>query len=151
MMTQSIALVTGGNKGIGMEIARQLGRQDIKIILGARDLERGQAAAKQLREEGIEVEAMELDVTLDEHIQRASRTIEEQYGRLDILVNNAGGFFDHLGRTADMMRQSFEVNCIGPFALTEALLPLLKRSPRGRIVNQSSILGSMGTILSNAM
>jgi NAD(P)-dependent dehydrogenase (short-subunit alcohol dehydrogenase family) len=150
-MTHAIGLVTGGNKGIGLEIARQLGRQGIAILLGARDLVRGEAAVQQLREEGIKAEAVELDMTQSEHIERVFRTIEEKYGRLDILVNNADAFFDHLGSSADMLRQSFEVNCIGPFALTQAVLPLLRRSPRGRIVNQSSILGSMGTILTDAM
>ncbi len=150
-MTHTIALVTGGNKGIGLEIARQLGRQGITILLGARDLDRGEAAARQLREEGIEVEAVELDITQTEHIARVARVIEEKYGRLDILVNNAGAFYDHLGSNADMLRQSLEVNCIGPFALTHAVLPLLKLSPRGRIVNQSSILGSLGTILTDEM
>ncbi len=150
-MTHAIALVTGGNKGIGLEIARQLGRQGITILLGARDPDRGETAARQLREEGIEVEALELDITQSEHMQRVFRTIEEKYGRLDILVNNAGAFFDHLGSNADMLRQSFEVNCVGPFALTQAMLPLLKQSPRGRIVNQSSILGSLGTILTDEM
>lgn len=150
-MTHANALVTGGNKGIGLEIARQLGRQGITILLGARDPDRGEAAARQLQEEGVEVEAVELDITKTEHIARVARTIEEKYGRLDILVNNAGAFFDHLGSTDDMLRQSFEVNCVGPFALTQALLQLLKQSPRGRIVNQSSILGSMGTILTDEM
>ena len=150
-MTHAIGLVTGGNKGIGLEVARQLGRQGIMILLGARDPDRGEAAARQLREEGIEVEALELDITQSEHIERVSRTIEEKYGRLDILVNNAGAFFDHLRSNADMLRQSFEVNCVGPIALTQAVLPLLKQSPRGRIVNQSSILGSLGTILTDEM
>jgi NAD(P)-dependent dehydrogenase (short-subunit alcohol dehydrogenase family) len=92
---------------------------------------------------------VELDITYSEHIAAVAQGIQERYGRLDVLVNNAGSFFDHLGNTTDMMRQSFEVNVIGAHALIEALLPLLEASPEGRIVNQSSILASIDTILTN--
>lgn len=146
---KKIALITGANRGIGFEIARQLGKQGITILLGCRDITRAETAAAILQEEHIDVQAIELDVTNHEQILAVVKKIEAEYGRLDILVNNAGTFLDHLGNDLDVMRQSFEVNVFGPYALSEALLPLLKASPEGRIVNQSSILGSLGTIKSN--
>lgn len=148
-MNKKIALITGANKGIGFEIGRQLGKQGITVLLGSRDITRAETAAATLQEENIDAQAIELDVTNHEQILAVVQKIEAEYGRLDILVNNAGTYLDHLGNDTDIMRQSFEVNVFGPHALTEALLPLLKASPEGRIVNQSSILGSVGTIMSD--
>ncbi|EFM12500.1 short-chain dehydrogenase/reductase SDR [Paenibacillus curdlanolyticus YK9] len=145
----TIALITGANKGIGLEIGRQLGRQGAIVILGARAIEKAERAAARLQEENIQAFPIELDVTSSEHIQAAAAKIEAEYGKLDILVNNAGTFLDHEGNNTDVMQRSLEVNLLGPHALTEALLPLIEASPAGRIVNQSSILGSVGTILSD--
>ncbi|WP_138755387.1 SDR family oxidoreductase [Paenibacillus sinopodophylli] len=150
-MEKKVALITGAYKGLGLEIARQLGQQGIIVLLGARSIEKAEVAAAELREEKIEARGVELDVTDSTHISSATEWIESEYGRLDILVNNAGIYLDHLGNTLDVMRSSFEVNVFGPQALSEALLPLLKASPAGRIVNQSSILGSLGTLLSDEM
>lgn len=150
-MNKKIALITGAYKGLGLEIGRQLGRQGITVLLGARTLSQSEGAAARLQEENIDAHAVELDVTDSEHIRNAAKKIEAEYGKLDILVNNAGIYLDHLGNNLDVMRNTFEVNVFGPQALTEALLPLLKASPEGRIVNQSSILGSLSTILSNEM
>lgn len=150
-MTKKIALITGANKGIGLEIGRQLGQQGIIVLLGARDMSKAENAAKQLREENIEAYPVELDVTDPAHIQQVVAKIEKEYGKLDILVNNAGIYLDHEGNNTDVMRRTFDVNIFGAHALTEALLHLLKASPEGRIVNQSSILGSISTILTNDM
>lgn len=150
-MIKKIALITGANKGIGLEIGRQLGHQGIIVLLGARDMSKAENAAKQLREENIEAYPVELDVTNPAHIQKVVAKIEKEYGKLDILVNNAGIYLDHEGNNTDVMRRTFDVNIFGAHALTEALLYLLKASPEGRIVNQSSILGSISTILTNDM
>ncbi|MFD0673528.1 SDR family oxidoreductase [Cohnella sp. GCM10027633] len=150
-MEKKIALVTGANKGIGKEIARQLGRQGMDVLVGARTLDKAEKAAAELRTEGIRAVPVELDVTDAGHIRAVADRIASAYGRLDVLVNNAGTYLDHEGRDVDVMRRAFEVNTFGPYALTVALLDLLKASPGGRIVNQSSILGSMSTILNDAM
>lgn len=148
-MNKKIALITGAYKGIGLEIGRQLGQQGVTILLSARSLDKAEKAASILKEENLDVIGIELDVTNSEHIAEVVQFIQDKYGKLDILVNNAGIYLDHLGNTTDVMRQSFETNVLGPHALTEALLPLLKSSPMGRIVNQSSILGSIHTILTD--
>lgn len=145
-MTKKIALVTGANKGIGFEISKQLGTMGMTVLVGARSLEKAKHAADALQADQIDARPVAVDVTNAEDIAAIAKYIEAEFGKLDVLVNNAGGFFDQLGRTADTMRQSFEVNAIGPFILTEALLPLLKASPAARIVNQSSILASLGTL-----
>lgn len=150
-MTKQVALITGAYKGIGLEIGRQLGRSGIIVLLGARNKAKADAAARTLQEEKIEAHGVELDVTNSGHIEAVAKRIETEFGKLDILVNNAGVYTDHLGNYMDAIRASFEVNLFGPQALTEALFPLLKASPAGRIVNQSSILGSLGTLLSNPM
>lgn len=151
MNTQKVALVTGANKGIGLEIARQLGQQGITVLIGSRDATRGEAAASQLRSEGLDAHAIKLDVESQEDIAALAGTIESQFGRLDILVNNAGTLLDRDGLTPENFRRTYEINVIAPFFITQALLPLLKAAPEGRIVNQSSILGSIATNASNAI
>ncbi|CAH1200735.1 Oxidoreductase UcpA [Paenibacillus plantiphilus] len=150
-MEKTIALITGANKGIGLEIGRQLGRQGITVLLGARSLAKAEAAASQLQAEHIQAYPIELDVTDSGHIRSAAAKIEADYGKLDILVNNAGTYLDHEGNNTDVMRRTFEVNLFGAHALTAAVLHLLSASPAGRIVNQSSILGSVATILEDEM
>ncbi|MFC4099754.1 SDR family oxidoreductase [Paenibacillus xanthanilyticus] len=150
-MNEKIALITGANKGIGLEIARQLGNKGMMVLVGARHLPKAEEAAAQLQAERIRAYPVELDVTNQEQIGYAAARIEKEYGKLDVLVNNAGIYLDHEGADVDMMRRSFETNFFGAYALTASLLPLLKASPEGRIVNQSSILGSIGTILGNDM
>lgn len=148
-----IALVTGANRGIGLEIARQLGRQGITPIIGARDAKRGEAAAARLRDEKIEARAVQLDVTDAASIRALAELLDRTFGRLDILVNNAGGALDWTPEPTqpsqvdlDLGRRTFELNVFGPLAVTQALLPLLRRSPAGRIVNVSSSLGSLAVI-----
>ncbi len=150
-MTQQgkVALITGANKGIGLETARQLGQLGITVLVGARDLAKGQKAADQLRSEGIDARSIQLDVVNQSHIAAAVTGIESDFGKLDILVNNAGvmvedgfGPNDATTVTIDQLRQTFDTNVFAVVALTQALLPLLRKSPAGRIVNVSSILGS---------
>ncbi len=149
-----VALITGGNKGLGLEIARQLGRQGIRVIVGARDLSKGEVAVAELKGEGIAARPVQLDVTKEVDVTAVPVFVEKNYGRLDILVNNAGVSLDAepggnwMASTAgsislDRLRRTFETNVFGVVALTQALLPLLKASPAARIVNQSSILGSL--------
>ena len=150
-MNEKIALITGANKGIGLEIARQLGKLGIIVLVGARSLQKAEQAAEQLQAEQIRAYPMKLDVTDHQHIRSATDRIETEYGKLDVLVNNAGIYVDHEGSDIDVMRRGFETNFFGAYALTASLLHLLKLSSAGRIVNQSSILGSVGTILANEM
>lgn len=142
-MSQQVALVTGGNKGLGLEICRQLGQLGYTVLLGSRNLERGELAAQALVKEGLDVHAIELDVLNKDHIGAAAALIETKYGRLDVLVNNAGVLLD--GSDLDVeevFRQTYAANVTAPYLLTFALLPLLKAAPAGRIVNHSSILAS---------
>ncbi len=146
MTDRKVALITGANKGIGREIARQLGQQNITVLIGARDAERGEEAARQLRDEGIEARFVRLDVTDQSTIDEAARYIEREFGRLDILVNNAAIALDNAPPSQldmEILRRTFDTNVFGVFAVTKALLPLLRRSPAGRIVNMSSGLGSL--------
>ncbi|MEE4111974.1 MAG: SDR family oxidoreductase [Desulfobacteraceae bacterium] len=151
MTEQMIALVTGANKGLGLETCRQLARRDTTVLMGARDLKRGREAADELTSEGLMAEAVQLDVTRADHIAQVVAFIETRFGRLDILVNNAGmihpeePMFANSAEQVSLqaLRETFEVNFFGQVALTQALLPLIKKSPAGRIVNVSSILGSL--------
>jgi NAD(P)-dependent dehydrogenase (short-subunit alcohol dehydrogenase family) len=142
-----IALVTGANKGIGLEVARQLGHAGFRILLGARDEGRGREAAKGLQAEGIDVRHVAVDLGDTASLAAAAADIEANEGRIDVLVNNAAIALqnDGLPGTVDLdaVRQTFETNFFGTVAVTQALLPLVKRSKAGRIVNVSSGLGSI--------
>jgi NAD(P)-dependent dehydrogenase (short-subunit alcohol dehydrogenase family) len=142
-----IALVTGANKGIGFEIARQLSQQGIAVLIGARDEARGQEAAAELTARGLRAAPLRLDVTDGASVADAARDIAGQYGRLDILVNNAGitgGFRGAPSEvTADRLREVYDTNVFGVATVTGQLLPLLRQSAAGRIVNMSSGLGSL--------
>ena len=146
---KKVALITGANKGLGLEMARQLGKAGVTVIVAARDPKKGEAAAEALRKEGIDAQALKLDVTNRKDHEAAAKFLEEKFGRLDILMNNAGISLDELGAgkastTSDeVLRETFDTNFFAPVALTRALLPLLKKSEAGRIVNMSSILGSL--------
>ncbi len=145
-LAKSVALVTGANKGLGLEIARQLGQQGIAVVLGARQ-GKAEAPAAALRAEGLDARAVELDVTSAADIAALPAFLASHFGRLDILVNNAGVQLDTgFDTSPDSLRQTYESNVIGPYAITQALLPLLRQAPAGRIVNQSSVLGSLATI-----
>ena len=147
-VTKKIALITGANKGIGKEVAAQLGAMGITVLIGARDRERGAQAAAELTAAGVDAHPIVLDVTDDPSIDAAATQIEREYGRLDILVNNAGISLDHTTpnpsqTTLDTLRQTYETNVFGVFGITRALLPLLREANGGRIVNVSSGLGSL--------
>lgn len=147
MTTGRIALVTGANKGIGFEIARQLAHAGVRVILGARDASRGQAAAESLETQGLPVSAITLDVTDPSSIAASAAAIHAEYGRLDILVNNAG-VFEFVdgppGRASlESVRRVMETNFIGALAVTQAMLPLLLAATAARIINISSSLGSL--------
>jgi len=154
MSTNKVALITGANKGIGYEIARQLGQQSITVIVGARDEAKGAEAAERLRAEGADAHAVTLDVTDAATITAAKEFVEGKFGKLDILVNNAGivGGADWGTLPSEMpldtVRKVYETNVFGVIAVTQAFVPLLKQSDAGRIVNVSSGLGSL-TLLSN--
>ena len=151
MNERKVALITGANKGLGLEIARQLGNLDHTVVLGARDLAKGEAAAEGLRIQGIDAHAVQLEVTNADDVAALLAYLNEKFGRLDVLVNNAGVQFDFEGEvTIDTLRRTFEANTFAPFAITQAVLPLLKASPAGRIVNHSSILGSITSIANGA-
>ncbi len=146
MANEKVALITGANKGIGKEIARQLGAQGLTVLIGARDEGRGAETATELQKEGINAHAIQLDVTEQASIEAVARRIESDYGRLDVLVNNAGIALDGGPANAldvEDLRRTYETNVFGVFAVTKALLPLLKKSEAGRIVNMSSGLGSL--------
>lgn len=141
-----IALITGANKGIGLEIARQLGEQGITVLLGVRDENRGREAAEKLQAENINAHVVQLDVTNQDTIDAAVNHIESEFGRLDILVNNAGIAIDSVPPSQldiEVLRRTYDTNFFGVFAVTKAMLPLLRKSEAGRIVNLSSGLGSL--------
>jgi len=150
MSNNRIALVTGANKGLGIETSRQLAQQGILVLMGCRSVAKGRKAAKELQKEGLPVEFIQLDVTKPEQIREASAEIKKRFGKLDILVNNAGtsaGEGRSLNSTAtvspEALRQTFDVNFFGLVELTQKLLVLIKKSDSGRIVNVSSILASL--------
>jgi len=144
-----IALITGANKGIGFETARQLARAGgIHVLLASRDLSKGTAAALQLQGEGLDVTAVGLDVTDPASIAAAVKAIDAKYGRVDILINNAGiNPQDGTRKVSEQhlatWREVFETNLFALIAVTQAFLPMLKKSDAGRIVNLSSVLASM--------
>ncbi|MBO9662095.1 SDR family oxidoreductase [Dokdonella sp.] len=147
-MTRKIALVTGATRGIGLETARQLARNDVHVLLAGRDRAAANDAAAKLRQEGLTVDAIALDVNDANGIAAAAKEVEAAHGRLDILVNNAGILAEDPTKKPsqqplDAWRKTFDTNLFGVVAVTQAFLPLLKKSPAARIVNVSSILGSL--------
>jgi NAD(P)-dependent dehydrogenase (short-subunit alcohol dehydrogenase family) len=145
-----VALISGANKGIGLETARQLGKLGYTVLLGSRDALKGEVAARQLRHEGIDARVVKLDVGKQSDIDAAASMIAGEFGKLDALLNNAGVMIEKgwtknttSETTLENLRATFETNLFAVFALTKAMLPLLQKSPAGRIVNVSSILGSV--------
>src|SRR5262245_55874910 len=155
MHDKPVALITGANKGIGLQIAKDLAAHGLTVLVGARDLDRGEAAARTILGDA---RALALDVTDPTSIAAAAERIRNQLGRLDVLVNNAG--IAHAGKpgrsleeivkagrasVASMsdVREVFETNVFGVIAVTQAMLPLLRQAPAGRIVNVSSSVGSL--------
>lgn len=147
-MSQKIALVTGATRGIGFETVRQLASHGVHVLLAGRDSSRAVAAALRLQGEGLNVEAIELDVVDAASIAAAAKLVEAKHGHLDILVNNAGVLADDAQKKPSEQslatwRKTFDTNVFGLVAVTQAFLPLLRKSDAGRIVNVSSILGSI--------
>jgi len=155
MPEKPIALVTGANKGIGLQIAKDLAAHGFTVLLGSRSLEHGESAAKSI---GVNAYAIQLDVTNQASIAAAAERIRNEFGRLDVLVNNAGishaegpgqGLEQMMnsGRMTiadlDEVRAVFETNVFGLIAVTQAMLPMLREAPAGRIVNVSSSMGSL--------
>lgn len=142
-----VALVTGANRGIGLEVVRQLADRGMTVILGSRDLSKGEAAAKGLSGEGLSVSSRLLDVSEDASVGEIAARVEEEQGRLDVLVNNAGILYDTWQRTLeadlDVVREALETNLFGAWRTCEAFVPLMCRGGYGRIVNVSSGAGSI--------
>jgi NAD(P)-dependent dehydrogenase (short-subunit alcohol dehydrogenase family) len=146
-----VVFITGGNRGIGFETARELGERGMVVVLGSRELEKGKAAAAKLVEKGIAAAALKCDVTDPADYQGIYDYFEKEYGKLDILVNNAGITIRNPSAAEIPMndlRKMFETNFFGLVGLTQKLLPLIKKSSAGRIVNVSSVMGSL-TLLSD--
>jgi NAD(P)-dependent dehydrogenase (short-subunit alcohol dehydrogenase family) len=147
-MADRIAVVTGANRGIGFEVARQLGQRGVHVVLTARDAARGEAARATLAAAGLSVSFHPLDVRDADQVQSLAHWLESEHGRLDILVNNAGILADPKGaRVATLdpavLRDTLETNVAGALTVTQALLPLMRRHGYGRIVNLSSHLGQL--------
>ena len=146
---KKVALVTGANRGIGFETAKQLGEKGITVVVGARKLADDTKTAEKLKAEGIDAYGVQLDVTSEKDRSAAVKFVAEKFGKLDILVNNAGiASSDGMAsRTSDVpleaLQHVYQTNLFSVVAVTHEFLPLLKKSPAGRIVNLSSILGSL--------
>ena len=148
--SKKVALISGANKGIGLETARQLGKLNMTVLVGARDLAKGEAAAEELRRDGVDARAVKLDVVNAADLKAAAAMVESEFGVLDVLVNNAGTIVgETLGEDSvltlaeDHLRATFDTNFFAVVNATNVFLPLLQKSQAGRIVNVSSILGSL--------
>jgi NAD(P)-dependent dehydrogenase (short-subunit alcohol dehydrogenase family) len=144
---KKIALVTGGNRGLGFETCRQLAQLGLTVILSARDTTKGEIAAKQLIDRGLDVVFHQLDVSEQSHIDRIVYQVEQQFGRIDVLVNNAAILYDTwqsaIDADLDTVNQAIRTNLFGPWRLSQKCIPIMKRNKYGRIVNVSSIAGSL--------
>ncbi|OGW45791.1 MAG: short-chain dehydrogenase, partial [Nitrospirae bacterium GWD2_57_8] len=151
MTSNKVALVTGANKGLGLAASRHLAQQGITVLMGSRNAAKGKAAVKLLQQEGLAVEFIQIDVTKSEQIRKAAAEIKKRFGKLDILVNNAGMVSKEEPLVSNSageikpreLRKVFDANFFGLVEVTQALLPLIKKSGSGNIVNISSILGSL--------
>jgi NAD(P)-dependent dehydrogenase (short-subunit alcohol dehydrogenase family) len=143
------AVITGANRGLGFATARGLGRSGVKVIVAARTLDKSEAAAARLRQEGIDAEPLAIDVDCPVSVRDAAKQVEEEHGRVDILVNNAGILPEATAGDVDrpldlrMFKETFQTNLFGAVAVTREFLPLLRNSDSARIVNVSSTMGSL--------
>lgn len=147
-MSKRIIVITGANKGIGLETARQLGREGHTVLVGARDAAKAEGAVANLAKDGITAHPLVIEVTDSASIAAAVKHVEEKFGKVDTLINNAGVVVEPWGIatsqvSVDLWRKTYETNLFGLVAVTQAFLPLVKKSEAGRIVNLSSILGSL--------
>ena len=149
-----IAVVTGANKGIGFEICRQLARTEVKVILTARNQEKGNKAKEKLQNEGLDVVFCQMDVTSEESVQRAADYVMGNFGKLDILINNAGIGGDHdnlvLQVNIDRIKEILDTNTFGPLRVCKAFTPIMRKNNHGRIVNISSNMGALSNMGSGA-
>ena len=149
--TGKIAVVTGANRGMGFEACRQLGKLGFRVVLTARDAKKGKEAASALRDEGLDVVAHTHDVNDPQSAENLARFVESEYGEVHVLVNNAAEFFDIeegdsasiLATSKEVLTRSFETNTIGSVLTAQALVPLMKKTGYGRIVNVSSGMGGI--------
>ncbi len=145
-----VALVTGANRGIGLEVVRQLARRGFTAVLTARDGRKAEAAADGLKGAGLRVVPFRLDVTDAESAREAARFVRERFGRLDVLVNNAAILYDSWQRaeraSLETVREAFETNTLGAWRVCLAFIPLLKKGGHGRVVNVSSESGSLASM-----
>ena len=138
--------MTGANKGIGKEIARQLGGLGMTVLVAARDADRGRSAAGELAGDGIDARPLPLDVTDEESVAAAAKQVEAEHGRLDVLVNNAGILTDRDGASTEDFLRTYQTNVVGVVNVTRAMLPLLVKASEPRVVNLSSELGSLARL-----
>jgi NAD(P)-dependent dehydrogenase (short-subunit alcohol dehydrogenase family) len=151
MAETRVALISGANKGIGLEITRELARLGMIAVMGSRSQAKGEAALEPLTKEGLIASVVELDVTDDQSVRAAVASVMSLFGRIDVVVNNAGIFLDGANGapsnvaalTPDVMRATFETNVIGPLRLMQAVLPIMREQDYGRIVNLSSGAGQL--------
>jgi NAD(P)-dependent dehydrogenase (short-subunit alcohol dehydrogenase family) len=151
---QRVAVVTGGNRGIGFEVCRQLARTGLRVVLTGRNLQKAEQAAKILNGDGLDVVPHRLDVTDDASVLGLEKVVRDHYGRIDVLVNNAGISVDEAcgirsildGPVIDALHETRETNLVGPMRLCRALVPFMKQAGYGRVVNVSSRLGSLSSM-----
>jgi NAD(P)-dependent dehydrogenase (short-subunit alcohol dehydrogenase family) len=144
---ERVAIVTGANRGMGLETCRQLAAKGLRVVLTSRDESRGRAAAAALKDEGHDVDFHQLDVTDADSLAALAGHLAATYDRLDVLVNNAGALFDDdanraLDTARESIRRSFETNCLGALAVCQALVPLMVKNRYGRIVNVSDVIAA---------
>jgi NAD(P)-dependent dehydrogenase (short-subunit alcohol dehydrogenase family) len=148
--SEKVALVTGGNRGIGLEVTRQLARLGFSVILGSREIENGERAAVDFRTDVLKIFARQLDVTDRQSIDALKLWVEERFDKLDVLINNAAILYDTWQRATDaglnVVREALETNTFGAWRMCQAFIPLLRKSDQGRIVNVSSESGSLSVM-----
>lgn len=144
---KQVALVTGGNRGIGYELVKQLVLKGFKVILASRDPEMGQEAAQRLKESNLDVSFVEMDVDNQESINQAAITVNKCFGRLDVLINNAGVYLDKneklLAMDPDILEKTMATNFFGVYHVIRSFIPLMEKQGYGRIINISSEYGAM--------
>ncbi len=156
MAETRIALVTGANRGIGLEIVRQLSRVGLLAVLGARDVDKGREAAAKLASEGLEPPVVALDVTSDTSVSAAVDEVMNLFGRIDVLVNNAGVLWEGqspddskvLDVSPDLVRETYDTNAVGPLRMIKAVVPIMLKGEYGRVVNVSSGAGQLSDMQS---
>jgi NAD(P)-dependent dehydrogenase (short-subunit alcohol dehydrogenase family) len=148
---RTVALVTGANRGIGREIVRRLAAEGIMTILAARDASKAEAVAAEIAEHGLPVVGRQLDVTDQRSVDRLAKSVAKEFGKLDILVNNAGVYLDSdktsLTTNLDAVQKTLDTNLLGVWRVTQAFASLLRESGHGRVVNLSSQMGQLSSMI----